>query len=138
MATAFPKLRHFVAGEFDHPEMMDHKFLLWLDKVREQCGVQFLVTDDGRTPEENQKLLSAGASTTSLHLLGRAVDFVPRVRKDQTISQALWCIAEAVIDRAGEAPGGVELEIVRSSKDFHCHIGVFPDRREPRLVIKAD
>jgi hypothetical protein len=95
---------------------MDVAFLRWLDRVRERAGVPMVVTDDARPAGT----MPAGASATSLHFRGRAVDLRSR---DWTAVQK-WSIASAIVFLAADAPGKVEFEQVYSLTDRHWHLGV--------------
>lgn len=128
MPLPFPSLRHFDAPEFDHPELVDEIFLRWLDDVRHNAGVPFKLTSDARTPEHNKKV---GGSPGSLHVLGRAVDFTLRVWDSPT----LWRVTQAVCTTPVPNGCGIEFELV--IQDQHCHLGLFPDMRPSRLVLKA-
>ena len=128
MPSPFPSLRHFTAAEFQNPLLVDEAFVKWLDDVRHAAGVPFKLTSDARTPEHNKKI---GGSPTSLHLLGRAVDFTLR-RWD---SETLWQIMKAVCSTPTPNGCGIELEYVLG--DQHVHLGLFPDTRPSRLVLKA-
>lgn len=124
---AFPSdLRHFQANEFKFPEMMDVSFLRWLDRVREESGVPMVITDDGRPAG----VMPEGASTTSLHFRGRAVDLRSR---DWTATQK-WDLAAAIVTLADDAPGKVEWEQVYSGADKHWHIGVDDRASNPQLI----
>lgn len=123
----FPSdLRHFSAGEFKFPEMMDVSFLRWLDRVREEAGIPMVITDDGRPAG----VMPEGASKTSLHFRGRAVDI--RSRNWNDIEK--WDLAAAVFALAAEAPGKVEFELVHSPTDQHWHIGVDDKAQNPQLI----
>jgi len=114
---AFPSdLRHFTVAEFKFPDAMDVSFLRWLDRVREEAGVPMVITDDARPAG----VMPEGASKTSLHFRGRAVDLRSR---DWTELQK-WDLAAAIFVLADEAPGKVELELVYSATDRHWHLGV--------------
>ena len=114
---SFPTdLRHFRAEEFQYPDLMDVAFLRWLDRVRERAGVPMVVTDDARPAG----VMPEGASKTSLHFRGRAVDLRSR---DWTATQK-WSVASAIVFLAADAPGKVEFEQVYSPTDRHWHLGV--------------
>lgn len=135
--TFYEKLTHFGWDEFDHPELMDETFLLFLDEVRDDCGIVIVLTDDGRTDAENNELASRGSSPKSLHKIGRAVDFIPSL-KGRDIRE-VWCkIVASVYKIAAKYNYSFELELVQSKIDIHMHLGLFPDNRPSRLIIKAD
>jgi hypothetical protein len=114
---SFPTdLRHFSPAEFKFPDRMDVGFLRWLDRVREESGVPMTITDDARPPG----VMPEGASKTSLHFRGRAVD----VRSRDWNDMQKWDLAAAIFTLAEEAPGKVEFEQVYSPTDRHWHIGV--------------
>lgn len=129
----FPTLDYFAESEFRHPELMDHDFLRWLNRVRWHAGIPFHLTSDARTPEHNARV---GGSPHSLHLQGRAVDFVVR---PWTVGN-LWRVVEAVMLRppTGTNGAGVELELVQSERDKHIHLGWYPDDRPSRLILALD
>ena len=124
---SFPTdLRHFGPDEFKFPDRMDVGFLRWLDRVREESGIPMTITDDARPPG----VMPEGASKTSLHFRGRAVDVRSR---DWTATQK-WDVAAAIFALAGEAPGKVEFEQVYSPTDKHWHIGVDDKANNPQLI----
>jgi hypothetical protein len=126
MATVqdFAGLKHFQVTEFRHPELMNADFLRWLDHVREVAGIPFHLTSDARTPEENAA--ASGSSPTSLHLLGRAVDF--QNPEDVT---ARYHIVSAIFACEGRAPGPIELELVHGPTDHHIHLGCYLQASHP-------
>ena len=128
MSLPFPALRHFSVIEFNRADLMDDAFLRWLDDVRHKAGVPFKITSDARDAAHNAKV---GGAPTSLHLPGRAVDFTLRAWD----REALWKIAQAVCQTP--TPGGVGVELEFVIADQHCHLGLFPDTRPSRLVLKA-
>lgn len=100
-------LKHFTPGEFKHPELMQDDALRFIDTARDLSGIPWTLTSDGRTPEQNAA--ASGSSSTSLHLFGRAVDFVPAAGWGD---EALSRIAAGIL-LAGQAQKcGHELEIV--------------------------
>ena len=109
-------LTHFERGEFKYPDLMDVSFLRWLDLVREKAGVTFEITGDAREPGE----MPSGASRTSLHFRGRAVD----IRSRNWTAPQYFQVVAAVAALADAAPGHVELELVHGPTDQHCHLGV--------------
>jgi hypothetical protein len=122
-------LRHFERDEFKFPDAMDTAFLRWLDRVREESGVPMTITDDARPAG----VMPEGASKTSLHFRGRAVDIRSR---DWTTTQK-WDVAAAIFTLAAEAPGKVEFEQVHSPTDLHWHIGV-DDRGVNHKLVESD
>lgn len=127
-------MKDFEEGEFKHPELMDATFLLFLAKVRELAGFAFALTNDGRTADENQHLISQGASPNSLHLLGRAVDFKwPKEKPWQEFAT----LTKVVVTARDMMPTrfGYELELVL---DKHVHLGLFTDGRPDRVIVSAD
>jgi Peptidase M15 len=122
-------LRHFTAKEFKFPDAMDVSFLRWLDRVREEAGVPMVITDDFRPAN----VMPEGASTTSLHFRGRAVD----VRSRDWNDIQKWDIAAAIFALAEEAPGKVEFELVHGPTDQHWHIGV-NERAINHHLIESD
>ena len=111
-----PDLVYFSRGEVQFPDQMDVPFLRWLDRVRGQASVPFVITDDasptGQMPE--------GASHTSLHQRGRAVD----IRSRDWMASQYWQVVAAVFFLADAAPGKIELELVHIPTDQHLHLGV--------------
>ncbi len=133
MIDSFAKLKHFREEEFTHPEDMLPRFLDLLDIVRDIAGTLFYVTSDFRTPEEN---VIVGGSPSSLHMRGRAVDFVihPWTAKE------LWNVVRAVA--AVEAAYSTvdlgttfELEIAQSPSDRHIHLALQPQDYLGELVL---
>jgi len=122
--TDFASVKHFAAQEFKHPELVNADFLRWLDQVRDVAGVPFHLTSDARTPEENAA--ASGSSPTSLHLLGRAVDFA--LPEDVT---ARYHIVRAVFLCEVSAPGPIELELVHGPSDHHIHLGCYLQASHP-------
>jgi hypothetical protein len=126
-------MKDFEAKEFKHPELMDTTFLLFLEKVRELADFTFVLTNDGRTPEENTRLLTTGASPNSLHLKGRAVDFKwPKEKpwREFAILTKVVPIARDMLPNRF----GYELELVL---DGHVHLGLFFDDRPDSVIIAA-
>lgn len=124
---------HFDEDEFKHPDMMDKTFLLFLDKTRELADFSFIVTNDGRTQEENDALVITGSSPNSLHLKGRAVDI--RWPKEKPWEE--FARLTTVVPKARDMlPNhfGYELELVL---DGHFHLGLFPDGRLDKVIIAA-
>lgn len=127
---SFPSdLKHFKRSEFAYPDLMDTSFLRWLDRVRELCGVRFMVTNDARPGGD----MPTGASSKSLHKRGRAVDLRSR---DWTATQK-WKVSAAIHWLADEAPGKVEFEQVYSGTDQHWHLGV-DDHATDHELIESD
>ena len=128
MMDSFKKLKHFLTVEFTHPEDMLPEFLDLLDIVRDIAGTPFYITSDARTPDENK---AVGGSSTSLHMQGRAVDFVTGPWNSET----LWQITRAVA--AVEAAYGVafELEISQSPSDRHVHLALQPRGKSGELIL---
>lgn len=122
-------MQYFQPREFKHFDLMDAEFLRFLDAVRRRANIAFRLTSDARTPAHNATL--SGASPTSLHLLGRAVDFVPAAWD----REVLWRIVKAVIDESFDK--SVELELVQGPTDKHIHLGLFPDNRPSRVVLNV-
>lgn len=121
-------LRYFTWGEFKRPGLLYVPFLHWLDQVRHVAGVPFVVTSDGRD------FIPPGGSSTSLHLIGRAVDLrfpwtaAGPPRQD---GRALAAITRAVFAvRPPDGEGGVEYGIEATAIGGpHLHIGLFPAGR---------
>ena len=127
----FPNdLTHFAAGEFQFPDQMDVPFLRWLDRVRGQAGVSFVITDDARPIGQ----MPEGASTTSLHFRGRAVD----IRSRNWTAGQYWQAVAAVVALADAAPGKIELELVHGPKDQHLHLGVDDRAGADQLILASE
>lgn len=124
-------MKYFQPAEFEGFDHMNAELLALLDDVRERCGVALRITSAFRTPAANTA--ASGSSPTSLHMLGRAVDFVPAVWDRET----LWKVVEAVILCKKDATS-VELELTQGDADKHVHLGLFPDKRPSRLVLTID
>lgn len=74
------ELRWFAPQEFDHPELMQPRFLWLIDEWRHRAGVPVIVTDDARTIEEHRYLyrdrIARGEPVpNSSHLRGCALDY---------------------------------------------------------------
>ena len=131
MIDSFKKLRHFLAAEFTHPEDMLPQFLDLLDIVRDIADTPFYITSDYRTPDENKIV---GGSSTSLHMQGRAVDFVISPWN----SEGLWALVRAVA--AVESAYGVtfELGIAQSPSDRHIHLALQPLKKAGELIFSYE
>lgn len=128
---SFPTdLRHFKRDEFSLPDQMDTAFLRWLDRVREEAGAPMVITDDARPAG----IMPEGASKTSLHYRGRAVDIRSR---DWSVLQK-WDVARAIFTLADDAPGRVEFEQVYSATDKHWHLGVDDKALNHRLIERDE
>lgn len=128
------ELRHFDASEFRHPELMNVSFLKLLGIIRIQAGIPFFLTSDARTPEENERV---GGSPRSLHLQGRAVDFVVRPWTPENLFRLVRAVGFVSWLRYPQN-GGIEFELVQSPIDRHVHLGLFPDERPSRLILALD
>jgi hypothetical protein len=130
-------LKWFKASEFKHPDQMDPQFLLFLDSVREESGLPFILTSDGRSHEHNARV---GGASRSLHLFtaeqgARAVDFGTRWGLRPWVEFAF--ITEAVIGVSHAIDQHYQLELVWSEKDKHIHLGLL--REGPsQLIVAAD
>ena len=130
-------LKYFKASEFKYPDRMDPQFLLFLDAVRAQVGLPFILTSDGRNLIHNRRV---GGVFNSLHVFNfrrqaRAVDFVTYWGRRPWVEFA--AVAEAVITEAKAIDQHYQLELVWSEKDKHIHLAL---RREgpSQLIIAAD
>lgn len=126
-------LQHFKENEFHHPELMNEDALRFFDAARHISKVSWTLTSDARTPEQNAK--ASGSSPTSLHLVGRAIDFVPA---DGWTKESIWKIVDGIMQAYYGQRNGVELELVHGPDDKHVHLGLFPDNRPPRLELTID
>ena len=118
-------------SDFHRPELMEELFVRWLDAVCARAGIDPIITDDGRRPEDPNPTGSAGKH--SLHRRGRAVDLRSRLWTDT----AKWRLVAAVVTLADQAPGFVELELVFSPTDVHWHVGCDETATAHRL-LEAD
>lgn len=109
---------------------MDVGFLRWLDRVREESGVPMVITDDARPVG----MMPEGASKTSLHFRGRAVD----IRSRDWSATEKWDLARAIFTLADDAPGQVEFELVHSPTDAHWHVGVDDKAHNPQLIERDE
>lgn len=127
----FPVTRWFKKEEFRRPEMMNVAFILWLDLVRDRSKVPMVITDDGRLPGD----VPSGASLTSLHFEGRAVD----IRSRNWSYEQKWALVEAIVFYANQAPGKIELELVYDEQgDKHWHIGVSARAGAQHKLLEKD
>lgn len=141
-------LKYFKESEFKYPELMKEWFVYWLDTVRDVANEKFILTSDGRPRNVNAG--ASGSSSTSLHLVGQAVDMKLPVR-----SRELWNIVSAVVLRSatsselrkelerrevhGQLPVmGVELELVHGPTDRHIHLGVDSRVTFNELILADD
>jgi len=118
-------------SDFQRPELMAEPFVRWLDAVCARAGIDPILTDDGRRPDDPNPTGSAGKH--SLHQRGRAVDLRSRV---WTATQK-WRLCAAIVELAPDAPGMVEFELVYSPTDVHWHLGV-DDRATAHRLLEAD
>lgn len=126
--TAWPELRHFAPEEFRFPGALNRPFLRWLDEVRDRAGVPFVITSDVRTE------IPPGGSRTSLHLVGRAVDFR---WTGQTPEERARIVEAVVATPTPEGEGGYELGIEPGSPGGpHWHLGLFPAGRANRMFAR--
>ena len=98
---------------YEHIEEMDVEFLHWIDEVRHQAGVPFIITSAWRTG-------------SGLHPLGRAVDFATpgsRARDSQRYYEELFKITKAVMKIPTHGSVEIQLELVKGPEDWHVHIG---------------
>jgi uncharacterized protein YcbK (DUF882 family) len=129
----FPSLRHIAVTELNHPELVDNTVFKWFDDVRHTCGIPWRLTSDARTEESNN---AAGGSPTSLHRLGRAIDFTVKSYDAAT----LWKIFSAIALTPPPGGCGVEFEVVVlpvGGMLHHLHLGLFPDTRPSRFIVKV-
>lgn len=120
-------LRHFKWEEFKHPELCYFPFLEWLDEVRHRAGIPFVLTSDARTT------VPPGGSPTSLHLVGRAVDF----RWNQTNQERAKIVKAVVTAPIPTTEGGFELGLEPTALGgAHWHLGLFPKGREASVFVR--
>lgn len=122
-------LVYFALTEFKHPELVEASAAQFLDDVRGAYGQPLTLTDDARLPGD----MPPGGSPNSLHYVGRAFDL-----HWSFTDTSLWRFVDAVFEMAAAHHTSVELELVYSATDHHVHLGVFPDRRSSRLLVRAD
>ena len=122
-------LLHFKASEFKHPELMDFAFCTFLDEVRDSYGFPIVLTNDGRTPAENDALRAQGSAPNSRHLAGQAVD----MRLPPT-SNHLWRLMEAIVQVAQGLDKPIELELAQQ----HLHLAWLEPGRASKLFVSLD
>ena len=125
-------LEHFKRSEFNYPDEIDVEFLKFLDAVRHHANIPFRLTSDGRTPEQNTTI---GGYKYSLHLFDprkdhkcSAVDWsTPGIRKRdaQRYYAEIAAVATAVVQVGLHEDRYWQLEVVKSSRDWHFHLGLF-------------
>ncbi len=128
MIDSFKRLQYFNPGEFDHPEEMLPRFLDFLDVMRDIAGIEFHVTSDFRSLEENRVV---GGSTASLHMQGRAVDFIVWPWNGKN----LWRVAKAVALVEAAYGRTFELEIAESPSNRHIHLGLQVNKEPGELIL---
>jgi hypothetical protein len=77
---SWPNLTNFERREFRRPEIMQEDFLLALDELRNRCGFPLVITSDGRTEEDMNRIyrgVPENKRPNSPHKRGRAVDVQP-------------------------------------------------------------
>lgn len=122
------ELRYFRWEEFRHPERLHWPLLQWLDEVRHRAGFPLVVTSDARDH------VPAGGSSTSLHLVGRAVDLR---WLGQTAEQRARLVEAVVSTPRPPGDGGFELGLEPGAVGgAHWHVGLFPRGRENRLFVR--
>lgn len=137
---ALRTLRWFTVPEFRHPDLVDPWSAEQLDAVRDDYSHShgptegLTLTDDARLPSE---IPPGSAGAASLHLKGQAFD----IRTHDKTREQLFRLVAAVTNRARllrashPSMAGIELELVASPADHHCHIGFFKDGRADRLEL---
>lgn len=121
-------LRYFRWGEFHWPERLHWPLLQWLDQVRHRAAVPFIVTSDARD------FVPLGGSSTSLHLVGRAVDFR---WVGQTPEERARIVQAVASTPTPEGEGGFELGLEPGARGGpHWHLGLFPEGRPSRLFVR--
>jgi len=117
-------LKHFKESEFDNWGEMNLGFLELLDQIRSLAAVPFHITSDFRTPEKNKKV---GGIENSLHLYGKAVDFV----LGSTGGIVTWDFVSAVMAVSHQHGLGFELILYKS----HIHLGLRGSAAPSKLVV---
>ena len=81
MAGDWTLIRHFKPIEFTNPEKMGFEFMLWLEKLRVESNVPFVITSSYRSRAHNA---SVGGASDSAHIdiPCDAVDIGMRPRPD--------------------------------------------------------
>lgn len=122
-------LKFFRWEEFKHPELMDARFLVFLDDVRQEYGGKIILTSDARTPAENAA--ASGSSPKSRHLVGQAVDM-----KFPPTAHHLWALVAAIFKCQRALP--IELEIVHGPADAHIHLAWLPAGQASKIEVALD
>ena len=123
-------LLHFKWSEFKHADLMDFAFCTFLDEVRDAYGFPIVLTNDGRTPAENDALRAQGSAPNSRHLAGQAVD----MRLPPT-SNHLWRLVEAIVEASHKcSERAIELELAQQ----HLHLAWLEPGRASKLFVSAD
>ena len=123
-------LKNFALSEFQRPELVDQRAADFLQLVRDLYGAPLRLTDDARTPQENETL--AGAAPNSLHLKGQAFDLAPLPDVN-----ALYKFTRAVLMAAEATGANVELGLYAGVKG-HIHLGIRWDNEPNRLYTRLE
>lgn len=125
-------LPNFALTDFKHPELVDPVAAALLQRIRTTFGIPMVLTDDARLPGD----VPEGGSLTSLHYQGRAFD----IRCRDWVPSQMWhfvTAVQSVAESLALPQAGVELELVWSDTDKHCHVGFHLDGRADTLIVRA-
>lgn len=135
-APIFEDIEWFEPEEFKYPHLINKEALIRLDEFRGEYGRTITITDDGRLANDDPP---GSAGSKSLHKITKtkkcqAFD----IRIKHMTREDLYVFVQQFMLWTYGSRWGVELELVWSAKDKHCHIGFFLDETPSRLIIKAD
>ena len=130
-APIFEDVFWFKPEEFKNPHLINRDALERLDEFRSEYDKPITITDDARTKNDDPP---GSAGSKSLHKKGQAFD----IRIKHMTREDLYVFVQEFMLWTNGQTKGVELELVWSAKDKHCHIGFFLDNTPSRLIIKAD
>lgn len=118
-----------------HREKLSTRFVAWIEMACAKAGVYPPITSDWRDPAANAA--ASGASKTSRHLFGEAVDFaIPHTGHGPIVGPLLVALIREA-DAAGLTPQ-LEIELVASAKDNHLHLALDPSQKVPMIFAASD
>lgn len=118
-----------------HPDKLTPRFKAWLDDAAAAAKVYLPITSDYRDLAANQA--ASGASGSSRHLFGEAVDFaIPHTGHGNLVGPLVAQLVLLAQMRGFLAH--LEIELVASAKDNHLHVALDPKQTTPAIFGAAD